>query len=111
MPRVRPLEVNALLPLVKEDWESPESLVEALIQKLDEARASRTSYVAVMRIGSKDQGFNTGIGPYPGATSARNALEKHPALGMATAALVVPILTPEGYEKQLKALDEPKGCK
>lgn len=112
MPKVRPLEVKALVPLLQADWESPEELSEALIARLDEERASRTSYVAVLRIGgAAGKAINVGMGPFPGAQSAKNALKAHPALGMASAAVVVPILSPQGYERQMRALDLPKGCK
>lgn len=102
MPRVRPLEVKALRPLLERDWEREDDLIEALIMALDEVRASRTSYVGVIQIGK----ICLGIGPYPGRRSAENALSRHPALGMATGAIVASILTPEGYDQMMKELDK-----
>lgn len=116
MPRVRPLEVRALIPLLEQDWDDvvsdkgevktgQERLVEALILELDKARASRTSYVGILRL----NGIMVGLGPYPGLMSAKKALEGHPAWGdpVVTGWAVVPIESPEGYERRIKALDLP----
>lgn len=105
MPRVRPLEVKALTPLLEQDWETPEALAEALILELDNVRASRTSYVGVLQVLGA---IYTGVGPYPGVRSAQKALMNHPAMGdetLVTGAIVIPIETPEGFEKRIKELD------
>lgn len=103
MPKVRPLEVKALRPLLQQDWDSEDELIEALILALDEARASRKSYVGVMQFGR----IVFGIGPYPGRRGAENALVKHPGLSLANAATVAEIMTPKGFEQFLKELDAP----
>lgn len=100
--RPRPLEIRALVPLLKEDWETPELLAQALIEKLDRVRSDRTTYVAIMQFGAKKPVFYEGIGPFPGAKTAQNALAKHPGRSMATAIAVVPIRSPEGLEALLK---------
>lgn len=109
MPKVRPLEVKALLPLLRQDWESPEDLAEALILELDNVRASRTSYVGVLQLfGPK--GIYTAVGPYPGIKSAQRALTQHPAFQdetLVTGAIIVPVENPAGFEKRLKELDQP----
>lgn len=107
MPRVRPLEVKALLPLLQQDWESPEELAAALIAELDSVRASRISYVGVLQIGGA-KGIYVGLGPYPGIASAERALMRHPAVSdrtLVTGAVIVPVETPEGFENRLKELD------
>jgi hypothetical protein len=124
MPAVRPLEVKALLPLLEEDWTDTVNektgkvtpgvvrLATALIQKLDEVRADRTSYIAVIQIGGKN-GFYVGIGPYPGESSAMKALLKHPVMQdktLATGAAIVPVESQEGFENRLKEIDQkPQG--
>jgi len=109
--RVRPLEVKALVPLLEQDWETPEALAESLIQALDSVRASRTSYVAVMQFGRHatvdDYGFKkavwyAGMGPYPGQASARKAATSHPGAGMASAIAVIPVLSATGVEQMMK---------
>lgn len=105
MPRVRPLEVKALLPLLQQDWDSPEALAEALIVELDQTRAERTSYVAVMQIGKPPNAFYMGVGPYPGRASALKALIAHPGRDLATACVIATIETPEGLKRRLKELD------
>ena len=120
MPKARPLEVRAILPLLEQDWEDwldeksgnitpgQDRLAEAIILTLDRIRASRTSYVPVLQIGGA-KGIYVGMGPFPGRQSAINALKKHPAFGEASGVVVVPVLTAEGYEKQLRDLDKPSG--
>ena len=102
MARVRPLEVAALVPLLEQDWETPEVLAEALIQALDQARASRTSYVAVMQMAMEQPVWYIGLGPYPGAKSARNAVLKHPGASMAKKIAVVPMVNEEGLQKLIR---------
>lgn len=108
MPRVRPLEVKALVPLLEQDWETPEDLAAALITELDRVRASRISYVGVLQVGGQ-RGIYTGIGPFAGIRSAERALTSHPAFSdptLVSGAIIVPIQTPEGFEAQLKELDK-----
>jgi hypothetical protein len=102
MPRVRPLEVKALRPLLERDWEQEDDLIEALILALDEVRASRTSYVGIIQIGQ----ITLGVGPYPGRRSAENALSRHPGMSMATGAAIASIETPEGFDRMMKELDK-----
>lgn len=104
MARVRPLEVKALVPLLEQDWETPEALAEALIGALDQVRADRTSYVAVMQFGDKSV-FYAGLGPYPGARSAKAAVLRHPSAGMAYKIAVVPMTSPEGLKGLLTDID------
>lgn len=109
--RVRPLEVKALVPLLEENWETPEELAEQLIRTLDELRASRTSYVWVAQFGPpKMQGlvWYAGAGPYPGRKSAERAAKGYPGAELASALAVVPVLTPEGLERQIEKTDKPK---
>ena len=103
MSRVRPLEIKALVPLLEQDWESPEELAKNLIEALDKARASRTSYVAVMQFGDRDgHCWYYGLGPYPGMTTASNAVQRHPGATVATKVVVVPVTSPEGLDRLLR---------
>lgn len=119
MPRVRPLEVKALLPLLEQDWLDTTNetsgkvtpgvvrLAEALIQELDRVRMERTSYIGVIQIGGK-HGIYLGVGPYAGKASAAAALSKHPVMGdstLVTGAVIVPVESPEGFDARLKELD------
>lgn len=100
--RVRPLEVRALVPLLEQNWETPEALAEELIRTLDQTRADKTSYVAVMQFGTEKTPWYAGVGPYPGERSARNAVSRHPGATLAYRIAVVPIMSPEGLEQHLK---------
>ena len=109
--RVRPLEVKALVPLLTQDWETPEALAEGLIRALDEVRASRTSYVWVAQFGPPKMSGRTwyaGGGPYPGQKSAERAAKGWQGAELASALAVVPILTPEGLERQIRETDKPR---
>lgn len=109
--KVRPTEVKALVPLLMQDWESPEDLAVALIRALDEHRASRTSYIGVMQFGPpKMEGhvWYHAIGPYPGRKSAEKALRSDPSVALATKAVVVPMLSPEGLRQRLEETDQRK---
>lgn len=92
-------EVNALVELLEQDWETPEELAKALIKALDEARTNRTTYVAVMVFGPH---FASAIGPYAGATSARNAVKKFPGASVAKQVAVIPLTSAEGVEEKLR---------
>lgn len=120
MPRVRPLELKALLPLLEQDWPDEvdddggllatgqEQLIAELILRLDEVRASRTSYIGVLRIGSGPTSILLGMGPYPGRRSAMKALVAHPAVAdrsLCTGVAVVPVETPQGMSQRIKELD------
>ena len=110
MSRVRPLEVKALVPLLEQDWDSPEALAEGLIRKLDEVRASRTSFVWVAQFGAPrmlGSIWYAGAGPYPGWKTAQRAAEGFPGNELATAIAVVPILSPEGLERRIQETDAP----
>jgi hypothetical protein len=120
MPRVRPLELKALLPLLEQDWPDEvddeggllatgqERLIEGLILALDEVRASRISFIGVLKIGYGPTSVLLGMGPYPGRRSAEKAVAAHPAVAdrtLCTGAAVVPIETPQGIAQRLKELD------
>lgn len=105
MSRVRPLEIKALMPLVEQDWPTPEALCEAVIKALDVARASRTSYAAVMQYGEERPCWYLGLGPYPGAASAKKAAARHPGAGMAFKIAVVPLLSEHGLQSLLEGVD------
>lgn len=95
-------EISALVELLEQDWETPEELAKAAIAALDAARIERTTYVAVLQFGSKRPAWYVGLGPYAGATSARNAAQKFPGSSVATAIAVVPLRSPELVEEQLR---------
>lgn len=106
MPRVSPSEVKAIVPLLEQDWETPEVLAEEIIKTLDETRADKVTYAGVLQIG-KSSPLYQGVGYFPGFASAKAAIEKHPAIGMASAAAVVSVLSPKGFTLMLDRLDEP----
>jgi hypothetical protein len=107
MTRVRPLEVKALVPLLEQDWESPQELASALIATLDQVRASRVSYVGVVRIGSNERRWFLGLGPYAGQRSAEKAVKGLLTTVEGSAYVVVPLWSEEGLEGRLAALDVP----
>ncbi len=102
MSRVRPLEIRALVPLLEQDWDTPEELVEALIRELDQVRASRTSYVAVMQFGTNGNVWYSGLGPYPGRKSAERAVKSDPGASLAHKIAVVPLTSAEGLKARLE---------
>lgn len=103
-------EERAVVGLLEQDWESPEELAKAIIKTLDSTRASKIRYVGVLQFG-KGAGtkFYAGLGPYPGAQSALNALRKHPAADEASGAVIIPIRSNEGFLELIKKLDERAG--
>lgn len=107
MPKVRPLEVKALVPLLEQDWGSPEELATALIATLDQERASRVSYVGVIKIGTDKLPVWLGLGPYPGHRSAESAVNRALTAYEGHAYVVVPIVSPEGLESVFATLDTP----
>lgn len=103
---IRQADIKALVPLLLEDWETPEDLAKAVIGHLDKARAERGFYVGVLQFGYKaTPPIYLGLGPYPGQKSAARAVAGHPASGMALGRAVVPVTTPAGLAAQLKELD------
>lgn len=105
MPRVRKTEVKALLPLLRQDWESEEDLAAALIVALDESRVGRTSYVGVIQHGLNGKAVYMGMGPYPGRKTAVKALQERGIDREHERAVVVPIMTPERFVEVMKNLD------
>lgn len=97
-------EVEAVLPLVEANWDEVADLVEAVIDALDEVRAEKITYAAVMQMSTEDPWY-LGLGYYPGEKSARAAVEKHPAAGMAKAIAVVPVRSPRGLKLLLDQTD------
>lgn len=96
-------EMNAIAPLLEEEWEDAEDLVNAVVAALDKARMDRTRYVAVMQFGTEDgKCFYLGLGPFPGVKSARKAAERHPGASAAHKIVVVPVTSPEGMDRMLK---------
>lgn len=104
---MRKSEVTGVAKILVSDneYDSPEDAAKAIINWLDEDRAKRTSYVAVMQFGESGP-FYVGLGPYPGQKSAINAAQDHPAAGEAFRVVVVPVSSPEGVEKMKSEIDE-----
>jgi hypothetical protein len=84
-----------------EDGEVPsvEDVAKDIIKALDKARTERTTYIAVMVFGER---FAYAIGPYAGATTARNAVQKFPGASVAKQIGVVPLTSEAGVEQRLK---------
>jgi hypothetical protein len=103
------LEIDSIVAILEDPkWEEPddngdvpsvEDVAKAILKAVDEARTERTTYIAVM-VFSKQ--FAVAIGPYAGATSARNAVEKYPPASLAKQIAVVPLTSQEGVEKKLR---------
>lgn len=92
-------EIGALVELLEQDWETPEELAKEILKTVDEARTERTTYIAVMVFGPN---FSLAIGPYAGATSARNAVRKFPGATVAKRVAVVPLVSQDGVEQRLR---------
>lgn len=108
MPRVRPLEVKALVPLLQQDWGSPEELAEQLILTLDAHRTDRTDYVGVIRIdGAAPQPVWLGMGLYPGRDSARKDVEAALSAVPGSAYVITPVYSPARMRDLLGSLDNP----
>lgn len=103
-------EVDALVELLEQDWETPQELAKALVKTLDEARTERTTYyyIAVVEYpyGHPDNGkaWYEAVGPFAGAKSARNALDKMMSTvgNLARVGIVVPVRHPAGYVERLR---------
>lgn len=104
--KVHKAEIEAIAPLLAQEWEDAADLAAALVRALDEARAERTTWFAVLQFGTRVPIY-LGLGPYDGRKTAERALRGHPAAGEAVLGVVVPILSPRGLEAMLTALDSP----
>lgn len=104
--RARPQEIKALVPLLEQDWETPEELAKALIETLDDVRAARTTYIGVMQFG-EGPAWYAATGPWPGSRSAAKALQSDPAASLAHRAVVVPLLSPDGLKRRIEETDRP----
>lgn len=105
---MRKTEVAGVAELLLADYNSPEEAASRIIRWLDNDRAKRTSYVAIMQFGGIPEGtsvFYVGLGPYPGAQSARKAVLSHPAAGEAKRLAVVPMKSAEGVAEMIRHLD------
>jgi hypothetical protein len=101
---IRQTDIKALVPLLEQDWESPEALAKALIGELDKARAERGFHVGVLQFGERIPIY-VGLGPYAGIKSAERAVAAHPSAAMAVGVAVVPVTTPAAMTKLLSELD------
>lgn len=103
---MRKSEVKGVVSILEapEEYETPEDAAKAIIKWLDEDRAKRTSYVAIMQFGVGPS-FYVGLGPYPGQKSAEKAALSHPAAGEAHKIVVVPTTSPEGVERMKQEID------
>lgn len=90
------------------DWPEPEALASAIIDRLDEVRTSKLSYVGVMQFGQHSP-FYAGVGPYPGRKSAENGLLAHPAIGSTTGHAIVPMRSARGLVDLIREVDAPPG--
>lgn len=96
-------EIRPIVALLEQEWDSAEDMAKAIVKALDEARASRTRYIAVMQFGSEDgKCWYVGLGPYPGGASAKRAVQRHPGATLAHRCAVVPVTSGEGLEVLLK---------
>lgn len=104
----RASEVKGVVELLLAEHDSPEDAAKAVITWLDNDRAKRTGYIAVMQFGGEFSGkavFYLGLGPYPGKRSAEKAVRSHPAAGDATKIVVLPVVPPEGVTEMLRTID------
>lgn len=104
---MRKSEVAGVVSILEDsaEYETPEDAAKAIIKWLDDDRAKRTSYVAVMQFGSgASTPFYVGLGPYPGKTSAKNAALAHPAACEAFRIVVVPTTSEEGIKEWIKQI-------
>lgn len=102
-------EIDSIVAILEDpSWTEPDNdgevptvqdVAKAILKAVDEARTERTTYVAVMVFGPH---FATAIGPYAGATSARNAVMKYPGATLAKSVSIVPLMSQEGVEHKLK---------
>lgn len=104
------MPTKAEIAAVREILEDPrddltiEEVTGLIIEALDTARAEKITYAAVMQMSTSDPWY-LGLGYYPGEKSARNAIEKHPAAGMAKAIATVPVRSPKGLALLLAETD------
>lgn len=105
---MRRTEVTGIAKILLSDgeFETAEDAAKAIIKWLDEDRAKRTSYVAVMQFGTKPGSvFYIGLGPYPGRKSAEEAVRKHPAADEAYKVAVVPVTSDAGFRELVAKVD------
>lgn len=106
--RVTVTEIRALVPLLEQDWESPEKLAEALIKALDKARAGRKLHAAVVQYGDgAGSVFYDAVGPIAGKTTAQKVLGKMLYKSIVSKGAVVPLRTEEGFDALMAEVDRP----
>ena len=102
----RASEVTGVARLLLADYESPEAAAKEIIAWLDQDRAKRKQYLAVMQFGERPGNcFYIGLGPYPGWKSAEKAARSHPAAGEAYKIAIVPTINAAGLAEVLRNID------
>lgn len=96
-------EVQSIAALLEAGGSDSEDLAGRVIEKVDEVRAERVTYTAVMRFPGP---VFVGMGPYSTKGQAKKAIEQHPAASEVRGYAVVPTVNELGHEQMLKNLDQ-----
>lgn len=100
-------EINAMVALLKQDWESSSELAKALIEALDEVRGSRPKlFAAVVQYGHEGNVFYSGVGPIAGLKTAQNVLEGMLFNSLTSKGAIIPIKNLEGHKAHMKEIDK-----
>lgn len=101
---LKPTHRKALVEILESgDYDSPEDMAKALVEKLDTLRADDITYTVVREWGPVYFGY----GPYPTRNAAQKAIEKGLAgiTGMGRVA-IVPLYSPKHVADKLAEVDD-----
>lgn len=98
-------EREALAALLEQGAETPDELAKIVAGKLDEMRASRTTYTVLLRFGIGIHQYHVAFGPYSTRTQAQVAFEKHLQHTQPSAWAFVPTRSAEGAEAMIAEVD------
>ena len=99
-------EREALAALLEQGAETPDELAKIVAGKLDEMRASRTTYTVVLRFGIGIHQHHMCFGPYSTRAQAEKAFDKHLVHTQPSAWAFVPTRTAEGIEEMIAEADK-----
>lgn len=93
--------------ITSDEYESPDLMVKALVDTLDDLRSEDTGHIVVCQYDTTGGASYQGYGPYPTRAGALKAVETGragiPGYGKKA---IVPLIHPSRVDRKLKSIDE-----